>query len=363
MKPRARLVGGLMRWEAVLVGLILAAGIWSSTLSPVFLTTANLLDVATPYMYLGILALGLTFVVVAGEIDISVASTMTVAGVVFAELLHAGAAPMVAALAAVGTGAMLGAINGVLVAFLELPSLAITLGTLAAYRGLAFVIIGDGALTNPPHGFVTNLGAGYISGELPESLLVFIACAVALGVALHGTRFGRYLYASGASREASRFSGVPEITVRIGVFVVAGIMAGVAAIVYDGFFGSIQADAASGTELLSVITAVVLGGVSIFGGSGTMVGVVLAFVLVAVLNNGMQLANISSSTTDLVIGALLLVAIMAGNALGALGGRRRAEHVRDPGETGATAQEEASNPLSVPAEVQKRNEVDVNARQ
>jgi rhamnose transport system permease protein len=309
------------RWEAILVLLILAAGVWSWTLSSFFLQSANLLDLLTPYIFIGVLALGLTFVVIAGEIDISIVSTMAVAAVVCAQLWHSGANIWLAATVALLVGTALGLLNGVLIGALNLPALAITLGTLAAYRGLAYVILGGQALSGFPTHF-TNFGGGYISGELPVALLVFVGFAIVLGVLLHATRFGRYVYAVGSNKEAARYSGIPVTRVRIAVFALAGLMAGFAAIVYLGFFGSVQADAASGSELIDVVTAVVLGGVDIFGGSGSILGVFLAMVLVAELRNGMQLANVSGPTQDMVIGGLLLAAILAGNALRAVQGGR-----------------------------------------
>jgi rhamnose transport system permease protein len=305
------------RWEALLVLLILGGGIWSWTLSSFFLKRANLLDLATPYIFMGLLAFGLTFVVIAGEIDISVVSAMAVSAVAAAQVWDAGVNIWLAALAALGVGGVLGLANGLLVGVLNLPSLAVTLGTLAAYRGLAYVILGGGAVSGFPTDF-TNIGGGYIANELPVALLVLIGFAIALGVVLHATRFGRYLYAIGSNREAARFSGIPVTRVRVTVFVVSGLMAGAAAIVYLGFFGSVQADAASGSELVNVVTAVVLGGVDIFGGSGSMLGVLLALILIAVLRNGMQLANLGGATQDIVIGGLLVGAILAGNVVRAI---------------------------------------------
>src|SRR6266536_5156413 len=308
------------RWESLLILLVLGGGVWSWTLSPFFLTRLNLLDLATPYIFIGLLAFGLTFVVVAGEIDISVASTMAVSAVTTAQIWHAGASIWVAALGGLGVAGALGLANGLLVGVLNLPSLAVTLGTLAAYRGLAYVVLGGNARSGFPTSF-TNIGGGYISNELPIALLVLIGLAAVLGFVLHATRFGRYLYAIGSNREAARFSGIPVTRVRVTIFVLSGLMAGVAAIVYLGFFGSVQADAASGSELVNVVTAVVLGGVDIFGGSGSMLGVLLALILIAVLRNGMQLANLGVATQDMVIGALLLGAILAGNVVRAVQSR------------------------------------------
>ncbi len=304
----------LARWETLLLLLILGAGVWSWTLSSFFLRRANLLDLATPYVFVGLLAFGLTFVVVAGEIDISVASTMAVSAVCFAQIWHAGVNVWLAAIAALGVATALGLANGVLVGLLNLPSLAVTLGTLAAYRGLAFVILGGDARSGFPTEF-TKIGGGYVSNELPIALLALIGVAIVLGVLLHATRFGRYLFAIGANREAARFSGIPVARTRTAIFALSGLLAGCAGIVYLGYFGSVQADAASGSELINVVTAVVLGGVDIFGGAGTMLGVFLALILIAVLRNGMQLANLAGPTQDIVVGGLLLGAILAGNLI------------------------------------------------
>jgi rhamnose transport system permease protein len=308
------------RWEALLVVLIVGGGVWSWTLSSFFLRRANLLDLATPYIFIGLLAFGLAFVVIAGEIDISVASTMTVSAVCCAQIWAAGANVWVAALAALGVATVLGLGNGVLVGLLDLPSLAVTLGTLAAFRGLAYVILGGGSVSGLPTEF-TNIGGGYLENELPVALLVLLGFAVALAFLLHGTRFGRYVYAIGSNREAARFSGIPVARVRVTIFALSGLMAGFAAIVYLGFFGSVQADAASGSELIDVVTAVVLGGIDIFGGSGSMLGVLLALILIAVLRNGMQLANLGGATQDIIVGGLLLGAILAGNLVRAVQGR------------------------------------------
>ncbi|HEV8687926.1 MAG TPA: ABC transporter permease [Gaiellaceae bacterium] len=310
-------LGVLVRWETVLVLLILAVGVWCRSLSPLFLTRVNLLDLATPYIFIGLMALGLTFVIIAGEIDISVASILAVSVVVLGQIYEAGANIWFAALVGLLVATGLGLVNGFLVAVVGLPSLAVTLGTLAAYRGLAFLIhSGEGVASFPTQ--FTNIGIGYVWGQqVPVALLVFLGAAVALGFLLHATRFGRYIYALGANREAARYSGIPVTRARIAVFGLSGLLAGIAGLVYVGFFGSSRADAADGS-LLDVVTAVVLGGVDIFGGSGSMVGVVLSVLLVAELRNGMQLDNIGGDTQNIVIGVLLLAAILAGNAIRAL---------------------------------------------
>jgi rhamnose transport system permease protein len=310
----------LARWELVLIVLILVAGAWSSVLSPYFLDPANLFDLTKPYIVIGLMALGLTFVVISGDIDISIASTLALTMVIFAQLWHAGVNIGVASLIGLAVGILLGTANGFLVSVLNLPSLAVTLGTLAAYRGLAFVILGGGGVTGFPETF-TRLGFGYVGTSLiPISLVILLLFGGALALVLHGTRFGRYVFAIGANREAARFSGIPVIRVRIMLFALSGFMAAASGLLYAGFFGTARADAAGGA-LLDVVTAVVLGGVDIFGGLGTVGGVLLALLLVATLRNGMGVANIPGSIQNIVIGVLLLAAILAGNLSRAVRGR------------------------------------------
>jgi rhamnose transport system permease protein len=300
------------RWETLLLLAILGVGVWSASISPFFLRRVNLLDLLTPYVFIGLMAFGLAFVVIAGEIDISVISTLAVSVVCFAKIFDAGVNVWVAAVAGLCIATTLGLVNGVFVGVLNLPSLAITLGTLAAYQGLAFVVLGGGEVASFPPGF-TKIGGGYLAGnQLPVALLVILGTALMLGLLLHATRFGRYLFTIGSNREAARFSGIPVARVRVTVFALSGLMAGIAGIVYMGYFGSARADAGTGS-LLDVVTVVVLGGIDIFGGAGSMFGVFLAFVLVAEIRNGMQLANVAGYTQDIVIGLLLLTAILLGN--------------------------------------------------
>jgi rhamnose transport system permease protein len=329
----------VVRWETLLVVAIVGVSVWSTTLSPFFLTRLNLLDLMTPYVFIGLMALGLAFVVIAGEIDISVTAILAVSVVSFAQLLDHGLNVWIAALVGLVVAAGLGLVNGALVALVGLPSLAVTLGTLAAFQGLAFVILSGEGVAEFPQGYL-NLGGGYIHNELPVALVGLFVATVVLGAVLHASRFGRYLFAIGNNREAARLSGVPAARVRVTIFVISGFMSGIAGIAYVGYFGSARADAAQGS-LLDVVTAVVLGGVNIFGGAGSMLGVFLALILVAVLRNGMQLANLGGDTQNIVIGVLLLAAIVAGNLVraaqdGALRIRRK-EVVRDDAPAAALA--------------------------
>ncbi|MBD0347784.1 MAG: ABC transporter permease [Thermoleophilia bacterium] len=337
------------RWEFVLVLLILAAGAWSTTQSPFFLDADNLLDLMKPYIFIGLMALGLTLVVIAGDIDISVASTLAVSVVVFADVWDHGLNIWLACIVGLLVGTGLGIVNGVLVGLLNLPSLAVTLGTLAAYRGVAFVILGGGGITGFPSDY-TRLGIGYLGSSIvPLGLAFFVAVAAAFAVLLHATRFGRYVYAIGSNREAARFSGIPVDRVRVTLFAISGLMAAAGGLVYASYFATARADAAT-VALLDVVAAVVLGGVNIFGGSGTILGVFLAVVLIAVLRNGMGLANIGGETQSIAIGALLLGAILVGNVMRAGReqdiGRRILDRLQRKGVPTREAQATAGNPAT-----------------
>ena len=306
----------LVRWETVLVLLIIAVGLWCRSLSPLFLTKLNLLDLATPYIFIGLMALGLTFVVIAGEIDISVASILAVSVVILGQVYEAGANIWFAALVGLLVATGLGLLNG----FRRGRRSALARGHARDAGRLPRARVPHPQrrrVATFPTRF-TNIGIGYVWGQqVPIALLVFLGTAIALGFLLHATRFGRYIYAIGSNREAARYSGIPVTRVRMAVFGISGLLAGVSGLVYVGYFGSSRADAADGS-LLDVVTAVVLGGVDIFGGSGSILGVVLAVILIAELRNGMLLDNIGGDTQNIVIGCLLLGAILAGNAIRAL---------------------------------------------
>ena len=257
----------LVRWETLLVVAIIGVGVWSATLSPFFLKSANLLDLVTPYVFIGLLAFGLTFVVIAGEIDISVVSTLAAPIVCFAQIFGAGVNVWLAALAALGIAAALGLVE-------RAPDRCAQSAVARSHARHAGGVLGARvhrplgrrSCERPRRASRTSGAAISPITSFPLRLSCCSGFAVVLGVLLHATRFGRYLFAIGSNREAAGLSGIPVIRVRVTVFVLSGLMAGFAGLVYVGFFGSARADAASGIELMDVVTAVVLGGVGIFGG-------------------------------------------------------------------------------------------------
>lgn len=289
--------------ELLLVALIVLAAIWSSQLSPYFLDLNNLMNSAAFFVVFGLMAFGLFPVVVQGEIDISLASTLAVASVLFAKLSVAGVPVLVALPVVLAATALLGAVNGVLVAYAGLPSLAVTLGTLGAYRGVAYLLAGDAGVTGLTPEY-TFLGLSWV-GVVPSTVVLFLVFAVVIGVLMEATRFGRYSYAIGSNPDASRTAAVPVRQTRVIAYAVAGAAAGLAGFVWVNQYQSARGDNADGA-ILFVLTAVVLGGVSIKGGSGRALGVLLSTLLLATIQTGMKLANVPGTSQTLVIGLLLI---------------------------------------------------------
>jgi rhamnose transport system permease protein len=298
-----------LRWEWLLVVLIVAVAVVNAGLSPFFLNTNNLLRTTSDFMELGIMMLPMVFIIITGNIDLSIASTLGLSASLMGWLYMGGWNIWLAVATALVVSVLAGLLNGVLIARLRLPSLAVTVGTLSFYRGLAYVLLGDQAARDYPPAF-TYLGQGTIGDtRIPFALLLFAVLALVFGLVLHKTAFGRYLYAIGNNEAAARYSGVPVERIKIIIFVLSAVMAALAGFILAARFGSTRPDIGTGLEL-TVITITVLGGVSIFGGSGTMVGAVLALVLVGILRFGMGLLNIQGQVQGIIIGLLLILSIL-----------------------------------------------------
>jgi rhamnose transport system permease protein len=307
---------GIRGWNVALGLLIIIVCSWGALSSPKFLSLTQLLAAGNAEVVTGLLALGLALVVMAGEIDISVTSNLalctTVAGMLARAHVPVGLVLVVPLL----VGTALGLLNGILVGLAGAPSLAVTLGTMGAYQGLAYLIGGSGGFTDYPS-LVENIGAGYL-GPIPVPLMVFSVVAAVFSVLLVTTRQGRFLYTVGRAPEVARHSGISVVVVKAVAFALSGLTAGIAGLVFIGYYGSGGGDSASGTILL-VVTAVCLGGLDIYGGSGRFSGLVLGLVLMAVLQSVMGLLNISTTAQTIVIGVLLLSSVGFSRVLG--GGR------------------------------------------
>ena len=302
-------------WEIILVLLLLAvlAGFGATTAG--FLDFYNLSDSTFNYSEKALIALPMALVIIAGEIDISVAATVALTSVMMGFAKNAGAGTGVIVLVGLGSGALCGALNGVLVTRFALSSIVVTIGTLSLYRGAALVILGDGAITGYPQALST-IGNGYVGDliglpalQIPIEFAIFALAAAVFGVVLHKTVWGRRIYAIGANPIASRFSGIPVNRYRLVLFIVIGIMAGLASVLLTGRIGSTRPNIAMGWEL-DAITMVILGGVNINGGSGSLLGVVLAIFVLGMFTFGLQMSNVPGIVMSMILGGLMIVSMI-----------------------------------------------------
>ena len=302
-------------WERVLLGLLVLLLLVFGYTQPGFISPDALADSTFNFSEKGILALALALLIITGEIDLSIAAILALSSLAMGYAMKAGAGPLVMTLAAFATGGIAGAVNGVLVTRYKLPSIVVTIGTLSLYRGLAMVALGDQAISGYPEVFST-LGNSYL-GEvvgvrwliIPIEFAILLVGAVLVGVMLHRTVLGRKLYAIGANPVAARFSGIEADRYRMALFVFAGLMAALAAIMLTGRIGSTRPNIAMGWEL-DAITMVILGGVAIQGGRGSIVGTMLAVLLLGLFTFAMGMANVTGIVMSMVIGALLIVSMV-----------------------------------------------------
>jgi rhamnose transport system permease protein len=287
--------------------------IWATSSVPNFsgpLTLPFLLLDVAPIL---LIALPMTLVIIAAEIDLSVASVLALSSAVMGYLWNHGQPIELIMVECLLVGAACGALNGLLVTRFGLPSLAVTIGTLSLFRGLAFVVIGDQSVTDFPAQW-TDRAFGNVAGTaIPNTMVLFAALAIAFGVILHATGFGRSIYAIGANEEAARFSGIRVRRIKMRLFIASGAIAALAGVVISLRNSTAAANVGQGFELTAV-TAVVLGGVSIFGGRGTIGGVVLALVLLGGIQKALTLSNsISSYWIQIVTGTLLIGSVLVPN--------------------------------------------------
>jgi len=296
-----------LSWESLLVLVALAIFLANSFASPYFLNPWSLSDLTFNFTEKALIALAMALVIITGEIDLSVASIIALASTLMGLALQAGAdTPMLVAVG-IGVGILCGAFNGFLVTGLKLPSIVVTIGTMSLFRGIAFIILGDQSFKGYPKSF-SWFGQGYVWWVISFELVLFLVCAAIFYVLLHHTNFGRRVYAIGNNPAAALFSGVRVDRIKFVLFCLTGLMSGVAAVLLTARLGSTRPSIAQGFEL-EVITMVVLGGVSILGGSGSIIGVVLAALIMGLVTFGLGLLNVPGIVMSILIGALLIVVI------------------------------------------------------
>ncbi|WP_127902480.1 ABC transporter permease [Solirhodobacter olei] len=304
-RPLRRL---LRSWEFLLALVAVAIFIANSLASPYFLNPWNLSDATYNFTELGLIAFPMAMLIVAGEIDLSVASTIALASTLMGAAATAGAPIAVLVLIGLVVGLFCGAFNAVLVTRLGLPSIVVTIGTMSLYRGLSYIILGNQAYTAYPTGFA-YFGQGYVFWVFSFELVLFVLMAVVFGALQHRTSFGRMVYAIGNNPTGALFSGIRVARVKAILFLLTGLMSGIAAVCLTSRLGSTRPSIALGWEL-QVVTMVVLGGVDILGGSGTIPGVVLAALVMGLVTFGFGLLNVPGIVMSIFIG-LLLIGVIA----------------------------------------------------
>ena len=335
---------GLFRWEILLAIALVGLVILGNDLSPFFLTPGNFANLLSALMEVAIMALPMTLVIIAGEIDLSVESMAGLASTLIGFLWSNGIPLWLAIPIVLIVGALGGLLNGLLIARGGLPSLVVTLGTLALFRGMALIVLGPSGVSNFPPAF-TALGFGYVPGTLiPWPFVIFIGLAIVLAVVLHRTWIGRQVYAVGKNAGAARYSGVRVTRLKVSLFVLSGVISALAGIILTARLNTARADAATGLTL-TVVTIVLLGGVNIFGGSGTIPGVVLAVFVIAVMQNALRLASVTVEVQAVALGLLLILSvIIPTSAHQAKSAIDRARGGRPP-PVGSVAHGEQSGPL------------------
>ena len=303
--PAARL---LKSWEVLLLAVALAIFIANSLASPYFLNAWNLSDATFNFTEKAMIAFAMALLIISGEIDLSVASIIALASTAMGAAVQMGAGTP--ELVAIGllTGLLCGAFNGVLVTGLGLPSIVVTIGTMSLFRGISYIVLGDQAYRGYPSGF-SYFGQGYVWWVISFEFVLFAVLAVIYGVLLHKTNFGRMVYAIGNNATGAAFSGIKVARVKFILFLLTGLMSGIAAICLTARLGSTRPSIAFGWEL-EVVTMVVLGGVSILGGSGTIPGVVVAAFVMGLVTFGLGLLNVPGIVMSIFIG-LLLIGVIA----------------------------------------------------
>lgn len=298
----------LTSWELLLLGVAVAVFIINSFASPYFLDPWNLSDATFNFTEKALIAFAMALLIISGEIDLSVASIIALASTAMGFAVQLGADTSMLVLIGLGVGLACGAFNGFLVTGFGLPSIVVTIGTMSLFRGISYIVLGDKAYTGYPSDFAF-FGQGYVWWVISFELVLFAVMAILFAILLHRTNFGRAVYVIGNNPVGALFSGIRVSRVKFSLFLLTGVMSGVAAICLTSRLGATRPSIAFGWEL-EVVTMVVLGGISILGGSGTIPGVVIAAFVMGMVTFGFGLLNVPGIVMSIFIG-LLLIAVIA----------------------------------------------------
>jgi rhamnose transport system permease protein len=301
----------LKSWEGFLLVLLVVIVVINSVQSPAYLSIGNQVNLFQLSIEKIIVALAMTFIIINAEIDLSVASMMGLSACTLGWLHEQGMPIEIGLLVGLAVGVLGGLFNGFWIAVVGLPSLVATLATMIMYRGLARVLLEDRSIGNFPEWF-DALGQQPTLGPFPLAMILFFVLVAISIVLLQYSGFGRYVYVIGSNKDVARYSGVKVRRVKLLLFTASGTFAAVAGLFFAARLGAVRGDLANGFEL-DIITMVLLGGVSIFGGSGSIYGVLLSILIVLNLRNGMALANITGHVQTGVIGVLLILSVLVPN--------------------------------------------------
>ena len=303
----------LKSWEGFLAIILLVVIIINSLLSESFLSIENQINLFVLSIEKVIIALIMAKIIINAEIDLSVASMMGLSACALGWFVESGMSMTMALIASITIGAVGGAFNGFWITVVKLPSLVVTLAMLIGFRGLARVLIGDRSIKMFPQWF-EDLGQQPLFLNIPFSVMIFMAVLICVVITLEYTGFGRHIYTIGINQNVALYSGINVARVKMLLFIFSGIISAIAGILYAARLGTVRGDMGLGFEL-DIITIVLLGGVSIFGGSGSIYGVILSILIVLYLRNGMSLSNITGHLQTGVIGVLLILSVLIPNVL------------------------------------------------
>jgi ribose transport system permease protein len=290
---------------------VIVASLFLSYATDAFATSKNLYNITRNVTFVAIIALGMTLVIITGGIDLSVGSVLCLCSMVLAVVMHAGYSIEVGIAASIATALVVGAFNGILIAYLGLPPFVVTLGMLSVARSLAMVASGNTVVFEfgPDHDALLSLGGGAFFFGIANPVIYMIVLGLLTGFVLRWTRFGRHIFAIGGNEKAATLTGVPVRPIKVAVYMISALSAGIAGIVQTGWLGAVTTNLGAGMEL-QVIAAAVIGGANLAGGGGTALGAIIGAMLIEVIRNSLGLLGINAFWQGTFIGGAILFAVL-----------------------------------------------------